>query len=347
MKTSQLILLLLSIKIACYAQSDFIELDTASYFGVKMLDQGEKQNALSAIWQKTQFDNVELTPFEVVGYSVNNVAYIAKDINFEGKTERFFLEQVSKGTLSLYYLNRNGKYYFLEKDGELQRLLKNKKEYKKTLNNLTSDCDKDDKFLKHIKFNKFYLGRFIDGYNHCQDVYLPVRFGVSIGADYNNYFLLHDKWLVSNSVEKVNLTYTGFIDIPLFQRNLSLHTELKYTKQSLYLLEDKPLRIREYTANIELMQIPVTFRYTWWDTKWSPYIGLGGAYLHFIRFESSLVSSASVEDKEFNLSPTKGSVCLDLGCWYHISKRNAIFLGIQSSMNNDGLNTGVFVGINI
>lgn len=341
----------------CFGQQNFLELDTISYVGVKINNQNAKKNALKCQWQKSKNEIIELTPYQVRSYAAGGNAYIAKDIAINGKEGRFFLERQSFGKLTLYFIKNQGKHFFVERAGVLSELTKRdstgRKDYKKILQTLCSDCDYTGKFLKHTWYNRYYLKRFAEQYNTCEEVYRPVRFGVIGGWDFTGYSMLQDAWK-SNNVPTCNgFTFGAFLDIPLLQSGVSFHPEIFYSKQAIRLTETLQTVLgKECIANIESYNIPLLIRYTWWKNKWCPYLNLGMIYHHYSRTTNSILSASigsgvlNIQKNELALSPSKYSATGGVGVWYKIGRRNAIFIETRAAYNMDRYTYNIFTGIN-
>ena len=345
---------LLLISLSSFGQRDFVEFDTISYIGIKTIDQGSRQNALTCIWQNEENQLVELNPFQVRSYSTGGKEYKAQDITINGIDIRLFLEVVSSGKLTLYFVEKDGKHYFIEKDGVIIEILKQdaigKKQYKEILQSFSEDCVYSTNYLKHTWYNKFYLKRFTNRYNVCEEIYRPTRFGVVGGLDLTNSHMLKDAWNVSATPTVSSFTVGIFADIPILQSKISFHPEIHYSKQA-YKTSDSELK-KECIANIESYNIPLLIRYTWWKDKWSPYMNMGMVWHHYSRTQSSILAAdiyngiLNIHQTELALSPLKYSITGGGGVWYKLTKRNSLFVEVRATYNKDKLTCNVFTGIN-
>ena len=354
-----IIICLLLATAPCIAQNSYVEFDTITYAGVKIIDQGKRLNALSCQWQKSKNNLVQLTPYEVTSYNIGNEKYVAMDIEINGKEGRFFLEKMVSGKMSLYFIKNNGKHFFVEKDDVFSELTKRdasgKKHYRETLQELGDDCDYTGSFAKHTWYNRYYLKRFAQRYNDCKEIYRPVRFGVIGGCDFTGYSLLKDAWNVSSTPTGSSFTFGAFADIPVLQSRISIHPEVFYSKQAYRLIErtsDKNLLEKEGIANIESYNIPLLIRYTWWKGKLNPYMNLGMAWYLYSRMENSVltasISSGVLDFKktEPELSFSKYAMTGGIGFWYKINRRNAVFFEARVANNKDKYTYNIFTGIN-
>ena len=342
----------------CFAQQGNLEFDTITYVGAKVINQGERLNALSCQWQKTKDIVVNLTPYEVMSYETNGKEYIAKDIKINGKEDRFFLEKLASGKLTLFYINNDGKHFFTERDSVFSELTKRdvsgKKHYKETLQALCTDCSYTGNFLKYTWYNCYYLKRFVMRYNVCKDVYRPVRFGVVGGWDFTVYSLLKDTWKVSDIPSGSISTFGVFVDIPVLQSRISIHPEFLYTKQAYRTTEILKViqQEKEAIANIETYSVPLLIRYTWWTEKCSPFINLGAVWHYYSRIENSMFSATiykgvlDIQQIEPEFSPSKYAATGGIGVWYKISRRNAVFVEARATYNHDKYTCNVLTGIN-
>ena len=349
-KTITIICFLLAVA-PCIAQNDHIELDTNSFVGVNVINQGKRLNALSLLWQINKSETVKLTPYEAKSYSTGKKEYVAKDIEINGEENRFFLEKMASGNLTLFFIQNEGKHFFVEKDSVLSKLSKN--DYKGTLQSLCADCDYTGSFLKHTQYNSFFLKRFTERYNLCEEVYRPVRFGVIGGLDFTGYSMLKDAWKVSSAPTGSSFTFGVFADIPLFHGSVSFHPEFLYSKQAYKLVEKQSdLQEKECIANIESYSIPLLIRNTWWKSKWSPFLNVGAVWHNYSRLENSVLTASTdkgvlvIQKTEPELSPSKYSVTGGAGVWYKINRRNAIFVEVRSTLNLNKVTHNVFAGIN-
>jgi len=327
--------------IFCYGQNSYVEFDTVRYTGAKTINQGKK-NFLICRWE-TDFGKFSyFTPFQVKAYSVINTEFVAKDVFINGKEERLFLEKISTGKLTLFYLDYKGDHFFIEKDGELLDLKKQdvdmKTNYKDVLRELCSDCGYVDYYLKHTRFNRYFMKRFSNWYNQCQEVYTPIRFGVIGGWNFAQFTMLQEAWRIWHYPTDRYFTFGAFGDFPVLKTNFSIHPEISYSKQTYSSLK--------YIANIETLHLPLLFRYTSWKNKWSPFMNIGGTWNYYSRLESSELSIDS-NIRKIELSPSKFSMNGGVGIWYRISKRNAIFVEARITYNMDWHVFNIFAGINI
>ena len=352
-----IIFCILLIPAFCFAQHSYVELDTISYAGVKVIDQGKRLNALTCQWQKRKNEVVNLSPYEARSYSTGGVVYVAKDIKINGKEGRFFLERMATGKLTLYFIKNEGKHFFVEKDSVLSKLTKRdasgNKHYRETLQALSADCDYTDSYLKRTWYNRYYLKRFVNRYHVCEEVYRPVRFGVVGGWDFTGYSMLKDAWNVSGTPLGSSFTFGAFADIPVLQSIISFHPEFLYTKQAYRVTETTTGRSeKEAIANIEMYSLPLMIRYTLWSGKYSPFFNLGAAWLHYSRLENSMLTASfnngnlDIQQTNPELSPSKYAMTGSVGVWYKISRRNAVFVEARAAYNLNRYSYNVFTGIN-
>ena len=274
--------------IPCLAQSSYVRFDTIVHSGAKIIDQGKRKNALSIQWQKGKDEIVNLTPYEVISYSTDKREYVAKNVEINGQEERFFLEKLADGNLTLFFIKNNGNHFYIEKDNALSELIKldasGQKRYKEYLQALCADCNYTENFLKHTWYNRYYLERFVKRYNLCEEVYRPVRFGVVGGWDFTGYSMLKDAWGVSGTPSGGNFTFGAFADIPILQGKVSFHPEVLYSKQAYRVTEILAGKYeKEGVANIETYSVPLLLRYTWWSGKSNFFMNFGMVWNKYSR----------------------------------------------------------------
>jgi len=353
-----IIFCILWIPALCFAQQSYVEFDTIIYAGAKMIDQGKRQNFLSCQWQKSRKGElVHLTPYEVKSYATNGIVYVARDVEINGKASRFFLEKMASGNLTLFFIKNEGRHFFVEKENDFWELTKRdasgKKHYKETLQALGADCDYTGSFLKRTWYSRYYLKRFVNRYNICEEVYRPIRFGVVGGWDFSGYSKLKDAWEVSGMPFGSSFTFGAFADIPVLQSRISFHPEFLYTKQAFRVTETSTGKYeKEAIANIEMYSIPLLIRYTWWTGKYSPFLNFGTVWHHYSRLENSVFVAdfgngiLDIQQFEPKLLPSKYAVTGGVGVWYKISRRNAVFVEARATHNSNKFTCNVFTGIN-
>ena len=345
---------ILLISLSASGQNNYIESDSTLYSGIKTIDQGARQNALSCIWKKGENQTVEFTPYQIKSYSTGGKEYKAQDVTINNIDTRLFLEVLSSGNLTLYFVNKEGSHYFVEKDSILieipKRDVTSKKRYKEILQSLTNDCTYSTDYIKHTWYNRFYLKRFTKRYNACEEIFRPIRYGVIGGWEMTNNHMLKDSWSVSAIPTANNLTFGVFADIPLLQSNISFHPEILYSKQAYRTSEN--ILDKECIANIESFDVPMLLRYTWWKDKWCPYINMGMVWHHYSRKQNSILKEyitdnvIDIRQTEPALSPLKYSITAGCGAWYKLTKRNSIFAEVRVTNNKDKFVCNVFTGIN-
>ena len=344
------------ISLVSFGQKGYVEFDTILYSGVKIIEQNARQKALVCKWQKGKEQIIELTPFQLKSYAVGNKKYNAKDVTINGVDERLFLEVLSSGNITIYFVKKDGNHYFIENDNVLFELFKHgsmgNKSYKETLQSLSDDCEHSQEYLKYTLYNKHYLKRFTRRYNACEEIHSQIRFGIMGGLDYTSYSMLRKALIVSETPSESIFSFGAFLDIPLFQSKFSFHPEIMYSKYA-YSLKNtvENQYTQESIANIELYSFPLLLRYTLWQNKWNPFINIGVVYNHYSRLESSVIHAMESGDFYFQkfepvLSPAKYALTGGVGVWYKLTKRNSLFVETRTSFNSDKFTCNVVAGFN-
>ena len=339
------------------AQNGFVELDTVTHAGVHVINKGRRLNALNCYWQESRDSVTILSPYKVARYSINGVEYVAKDIEINGEKGRFFFEKMASGKLTLYFLQNKDKHFFLERGNDLLELTKwdalGNSHYREVLQTISSDCNYSSHFLKHTWFSRYYLKRFVMRYNSCEEVYHPIRFGIVGGLDYSGYPMLKSAWNVSETPFAGSFTFGVFADFPILQSKVSLHFQLLYSKQAYRVFETlNGSQDNDCIANIESFAMPLLFRYTWWKSRWSPYLNVGATGFYYSRLESSVLRAIiddwvlDIRQIESKLSPIICAATGGVGVWYHLSKRNALFVEVRATFNVDRYSYHIVSGIN-
>ena len=344
------------ISLVSFGQRGYVEFDTILYSGVKIIEQNERQNALVCKWQKGKEQIIESTPFQLKSYGIGDKKYIAKDVTINGVDERLFLEVLSSGNITIYFVKKDGNHYFVENDNVIFELFKHdstgNKSYKETLQSLSDDCEHSQEYLKYTLYNKHYLERFAKRYNACEEIYSQIRLGIMGGLDYTSYSMLQKALIVPEAPSEIIFSFGAFLDIPLFQSKFSFHPEIMYSKYAFSLINTVENQYtQESIANIELYSFPLLFRYTLWQNKWNPFINIGVVYNHYSRLESSVMKAMETDVFHFQkfepvLSPAKYAFTGGVGVWYKLTKRNSLFVEARVSSNSDKFTCNIFAGIN-
>jgi hypothetical protein len=278
------------LSIACYAQEDYYYTGTAYHVGSELVNGGVMKNC-QVCQVRIGFSGVkDYTPDEVSEYGFKSgTVYIARSILVEGAQKKVFLQRLIKGKMNLYYYSgQSGKKFFAEIDsGTLIPLGASRKYsgssyFRDKLAEMTPDCDKVKGKTELILYKPASLASFVDVYNKCEAKNFPyVKYGFLYGY-VNSVFTIppgvETQFLKGSSIESDGSMTAGlFLDNPIGQKGLSVHTELQYIRNNFNYFAYKINKIW-MAINTSCINIPVMVRYTLpaGGSKLRPYLNAGG-----------------------------------------------------------------------
>jgi len=174
-----LILLIIFVPKVTFCQAaDYYVYEGKLVSGIKLVNAGRFLN--SKFCQVIRNDSTEkYTPYEVSEYRfISGLTYKAFDIKIEDQIERYFLERLVDGKISLYYLRIRGgenKYYLLENDSsDLIEIPKIIDEYSyNLLEQKLADCQQSVINIPIIRHNRNFLTKYIMNHNTCGTLQIP------------------------------------------------------------------------------------------------------------------------------------------------------------------------------
>lgn len=330
-------------------QGSYIEKDSATTIGIKLIDGGEKLNSKFCQVKKDgniiQYSAIEVKEY---GFEKGRV-YISKDIQTNDTSiHRVFLERLINGKTSLYYYRGKGvKTYFIEKDSSLFTELakggeSNETDFNEKLLNITSDCENISDAVKLVSYNKKSLSTLIDRYNKCELKPFPFfRYGFILGYGFTklNPSPGNEMTYLSEFDYKYDPSYIlgVFIDCPIFVSYYSFHTELLYSGNGYSYTLRTGNRDYDLVINTTSLSLPLLLRYTIPSKSIRPYFELGAIYTYNLRNEStkyesiidgSLIDVISVSEESL-IPENQAGFSIGAGVQYNLSLKNILSLGLR------------------
>lgn len=302
-------------------------------------------------------------PDQIVGYGFDNDRFfISREVKLQEKTETVFLEVLVEGLARLY---KHDQKYFIEKDtsGLLplinevketyineRRVFKNTNQHIATLNMLLFDCAEVRSELQKIRLLERPLTELVKDYNVCKGgtakIYKEKKpwskatFGIAGGFNISNVSFNprfgHDHLLNGTFERSKSLTVGFAFDIlsPRVTERFSLTGNILYSVNSFYKFSESPMHgIRDYvTLNVNQLQLPLGFKYTFPVKKVSPFLQLGSTYIVHTKSSSTWIREVfggnvvtTTEDEALEISKYQ------LGFWGGIGLTKPISKKIDTS----------------
>jgi hypothetical protein len=269
-----------------FGQIDYIAIDSAKIGGIELINGGGKDN--SRICQVKKGDRIIVySPFEVQEFGFQNgQSYESFPITLGDTISQFFLEQLSKGKVNLYYLSLKGnikKFYLIQEDStNLIEIPQRKAEFHDFLELIVNDCPQAIKNTPFVSYRKYSLQRFIRDYNHCVNRPLPrPRFGFTVGITATHLSPVLNASFYSPSVNHNNdwnISIGPSMDIPIRSSSLSFHPEVYYQHNTISVYIDDQPTDRDLIIKYSKITMPLQFRYSIISKKKIPYFQLGPVF---------------------------------------------------------------------
>jgi hypothetical protein len=313
-KMSKLILLITSLCLAklSFAQNDFRKGYIISNAGDTLsgfIDYSEGRQLYRVCnFKETDVQKVvTYEPGQIAAFGFfDNIFFESKEIKIENQKGRLaFAEAKVKGFVSLFRVDYE---YYVEKNNEgLQRLSnENKKTYVngKTMTHRTNqhvsvlspllfDCVELRQRVQNISLTEKQLIKLVEDYNKCtgnasitykaSEPHVKVRIGIAGGINISNIKFSNadgvndylDGSFDGSSTLIIGLSLNAFA--PGVSKRFSVQGEVLYTKSNYEnaASNDKGTKTSHVTIDLEQLKIPIGLRYTFPETKITPYMNLG------------------------------------------------------------------------
>ena len=330
--------------------------------GIKIIDAGEKLNSQVCRIQKMNKE-IELSPSEVLEYGLSSgQVYVARSIQIDNSEQRVFLERLVKGKVTLYYFRGKGmKTYFIEKDSskliEVPRHNRKiaKYNFRKQVAPAVDDCDKVKSLLSLVSYTKISLSKYISCYNNCESNSFPfIRYGILIGdreSKLTRNFHIQDSYArYLDLIYLSSFTLGGFIDVPLYGRNVSVHTELYVSCQKYSYSAQSTTSALDFIGSNSSISIPLLVRYTFLSKKIRPFINAGVEFTNNFKsdyafyktdIQPNFIKIDKVNDK-IVIESNRIGFAAGAGLEYKLNYRHSLFLETRYTLQYGMQNAGVF-----
>lgn len=361
MKDIVSVLILILSCCSAFGQRGFYATDKKAFVGVKIIDKGRIENARWCVVNRG--NKIEkYSPNDVVTYGFSERrTYVSKKITYSGFSDNFFLEQLTKGELSLFYFaDKNHQTYFIEKDStsffELPKGEKNDNSYfQKQLQIIGSDFPEIYNNAKLVHYNRRALSKFINEYNNRLYEPFPYFKIGFVGLTEMSKYVIPANASYGN-IDHITYNYDNafgggvFTDIPIDVSHLSYHMELLFSKHTHSFSTETINGIIDFVSNISSVKVPILLRYTYPTKKISPFFNAGAiiAYntnknvkLYETKYAENVIDIEDITHESL-IADSQSGVSSGLGIEYRLHYKHSLFLEVRINEffgNNKGLNS--------
>lgn len=347
MKNTVSVLILIFSCISAFGQRGFYTTDSTIFSGVKIIDNGKILNARwCEVNKKEKTERYSPDEVEIYGFNKGRI-YVSKNIPYSGSSNNFFLEELSKGKLTLYYFaDKKGATYFIEKESRLQELAKGNRSddsyFQMQLQKISSDFPGIYNNAYHVHYNRRALSRFITDYNNR--LYKPFpyfKIGFVGMAEMSKLVKpAKSSFGVIDQINYLNNSSAGggvFTDIPIYASNFSYHMELLYTKHSYSFSTESADEIIDVAANISSVKVPVLVRYTYPSKKISPFFNAGAIFIYntnkkakFLdtKYSGNIIEIEDITDMSI-IANSQAGLSAGLGLEYRLNYKHSLFFELR------------------
>lgn len=241
-------------------------------------------------------------PEQIKEYSLNGKVFHSKRI---GNTQQF-LNLLAAGSTNLYQTKQDRlKKYYLQTGNEIQEL--HKDNYSNTLKQLVGDNQRLNERVDLVHYKQNSLSRFIISSNDSTRTFYPYRRAGIILGNSSQYLKFNYRGFTPKLHDYLGIVIGGFIDMPIeVFTKWSLRIEAAFISHSFSLTEINPYIRRDYTINLNAINLPVLVRYRFYGAKLIPFFELGAAigfnYKNNIGLVETINDQGVFTTKNYNLS---------------------------------------------
>lgn len=285
------------------AQRGYYQFNSTLVSGINLIDGGILNFKICQI--KKGVKRIQYSPDQVEEYGFNSKQfYKSFTIEVNGGKERYFLQSLVSGKVSLYYGVIEGEKKYFLKDNirpnpiEVPQHLTNNKLF---IDSILDDCPGALKYVPYVRTRKNDLMRYIKNYNSCADKpLLRTRYGFELGATSYNMTAVDFTWTypIPGSINPFGFSLGAFADIPISSINLSFHPELNFDRFSAskaFNHDDD----YDLVLNSSSVTIPIYLRYTVLNKFLSPFFQIGPVYSRSISKNSTLYQYNTVDSEVY------------------------------------------------
>lgn len=362
------------ISLVCYPQVAYIATDSTLSLGLNLIE-GIRSNNAFYISVKKGGETIKYTPDQLQGYGLKDgTVFTSKEVLLpDGENKKLFLQNLSEGPISIYYLRYNHKnlYYYQNDTSDLLLLKKDKKHpdyFRQVLRANFCNYDDPEGAVKVVKLRKSSLRAFAEKMNDCSSKSLPfTKVGITAGYLKTNLisssaFSRTMKW---NYETQGSISVGGFLDLPFYSRDLSFHQEINFSKHSFsynfFTLDEQNIE-EDVLHELFSISTPILLRYTIYSSKIQPYFNAGFLFTYnktiTLYKYSSRVDGTTATISEVTIEGFPGKEHFfgfagGLGLQYPINFKNFLFVEIRYSQSYTDIskrshkNTlGIYLGMN-
>lgn len=286
-------------------------------------------------------------PKDIKGFFLEDRSvFISENVSIDNTKKQCFLEElVNNDEITVYAFSRvNGKELYFMKDKRLGEdifsLNSDPKPYRTYLQQtVLSQCNKfDNNHFGKVKLNRDDIVNAYKAYIKCNPRYLDRGFKMGLMIGYNKGFVPGDNSAFEETkrrrLNNENIIVGLFTDFPLSYKNVSIHPELFYKKESL-----KKGNIG-FSFRRQSLSFPVLVRYSFIDIKSDiiPYLDLGPVFNYGFRNYYYNIKQYMLAEKDSDVAWIKEDVNkfyfgikVGAGIEYPLFKKYTLYTGIHYS----------------
>jgi hypothetical protein len=362
-----LIAFLAFLSTAIKSQEAYLVRNDTVITGKKIIDAGEIENGMMVQIGNTK-NPVIYSPEEVEEYGFKDGRkYFSRTVLIDGTERRVFLERLSKGKLTLYYLkDAVGRMIFVEKENEVPELMlkvnhKNIPEIRTTFDEYMSDCSNVNDAIALFKFNKRSITKLTQLYNNCETKPFPFKgYGIYAGLmlgtpgirnnglmeiiNKSNFYIIEsDGFLNINS-------FSGGLsaDFPIFLSSFSISTGLDFSMNK-YVYHSgnatinsivpntTALTIFDANINVASLSVPLMARVKFYHKRLIPYLNGGPLFsyklpkyteMYSTRVDKNIIKVEKLQNPEFNFGAQAGFT-IGTGIQYKLYLKKSVSFDIR------------------
>jgi len=347
------------------AQTEYVKTDSSLIANVSVIVRTPSFNS-RYIDVISKNDTVTYTPEDIIEYGsrYGNV-YVSREINVSGEIKKVFLQQLVKGTATLFYYREKGfGTFFIEiwSETSTKFVEVTNKDRKNILGNILDDCEWVDGPIKIVKYTKRSLTKLVTHYNECiERPFSFIKFGISAGYGLTDmrvnskFGLALRSTPISFGTEEIRVTplladgapmFGFFTEVPLSLIDFSLTTGIYFSKNE-YEFATDPSRVGRVdiiSMKISSFDIPIMLRYTFLKRGIRPYTNFGPVFsFHttnsngvFNSNNENTVNFSFVRKRYFGLTAGAGVVKnIDHRKTFSLELRTSTFFGDDRSLGKN------------
>lgn len=334
----------LAVKAMEVAAQNYIETDSSTTTGLKVLFGSERDNN-HFINVKTKWGSQRYTPQQLAGYgNLPDLAYVARTILVNGEERRVFLNKRVKGATALYsYSAYDFSAFYLEskRTGFIQL---SKETYKATLAQHMDSCVSAAKKVNLARFRPSSLTRLVSQYNTCSSKPFPhwklgiiAGYGKSSLSQGSNYLGDINSYGWKTDYPAYMFGLTG--DFPINNSYFSIHADVLFSRNQFSSTMASGAEITDIVFNSSAIDIPVLLRYRFTVPQWRPFINAGVMATYNFNTKANVYTSTLDQDvittsmgEAQIVSDKAWGISVGAGIEIDLFTRSSAFVEVRSAM---------------